>query len=743
MCEHARELSWAKSMFAMVVPTILLAIGSCLFADNPANGAPAPTAAQVDELLRAEPISLDNWVVWRRRLLDWMGDLTRRTDHAYEAAGKFVESNTSADGELVPPLNEDSLAWYLLGRSRMKGNSAAEIIQKAQVAEKLFRRSIELDPKFSRAHRSLAAALLVQTKSGDQSSSQGQEAERELQLTRELEPGLKLKSVYAYAALVREELTLAEQLYQEAVAEEPESVTNALALASCILRNQQHAGPRAAPIAALVAQHADDGTLACLHAVALSMDGDPRTGAAELKRARTLGVDPAEVLQPDLVNAIETAARPGLLEILKWIGIAFVAVYAFVMGAMALAGFILAKWTRGAEALRLLGDQPLEVVPGGQVARTEGEPWLARLYAVCLVFGLILFYVSLPFVTLGLLAGTLGALWLIFQMGRIPVKLVIVIAIVGLGMAWAVLKSMFARMGTGSFGLKRNEQEAPRLFATLREVAGRVDTTPVDDVYVAPGAEIGVHQEGRGPWGMFGTKRRVLTLGLATLRTLNVSELKSILAHEYAHFSHRDTFYSRFIHRVDLSIHTALQGMGAAGGKLNYANPFFWFLVLYYRAYSMLSAGFSRSREFLADRMACSLYGSNVFSSALTKVATDGPLFETTMYGTIASLVSENKSFANMYEAFAEFKRGDDSRSHREEIRKGLDEERPSLFASHPTHRERLAAAESFPPGRDLDDTPAIQLFEDPDALEKELTEFLTGAIHFAHQQAQAAEQAG
>src|SRR5262249_31346833 len=155
---------------------------------------------------------------------------------------------------------------------------------------------------------------------------------------------------------------------------------------------------------------------------------------------------------------------------------------------------------------------------------------------------------------------------------------------------------------------------------TLHEVARRVDTEPVDEVYLSPGSMIGVHQEGRGPFGIFGGRKRVLTLGLSTMHFLTVNELKSILAHEYAHFSHKDTFYSRFIYQVSLSIRRAMEGMSAAGGWLTYVNPFYWFFFLYSKAYALLSAGYSRSREFLADRMACSLYGSDVFGRALEKV---------------------------------------------------------------------------------------------------------------------------
>ena len=273
------------------------------------------------------------------------------------------------------------------------------------------------------------------------------------------------------------------------------------------------------------------------------------------------------------------------------------------------------------------------------------------------------------------------------MLGHIPIKLLIVILFVGLGGAWAVLKRLFHRPQSGGFGIKKTAPDCPRLYATLEEVARRVDTDPVDEVYLAPGSSVSVHQEGRGPFGLLGAKR-VLTLGVATMNFLTINELKSVLAHEYAHFSHRDTFYSRFIYQVHMSIESALHGMGQSGGYYNYINPFFWFLYLYYKAYSLLAAGYSRSREFLADRMACSLYGSDVFSDALTKVCTDGQLFESTMYLSTSKLLDAGRADANVYEEFRQHCGEAVSEYVRQEIYDKLLDEKASVFASHPTFRE-------------------------------------------------------
>src|SRR6266852_3547779 len=174
--------------------------------------------------------------------------------------------------------------------------------------------------------------------------------------------------------------------------------------------------------------------------------------------------------------------------------------------------------------------------------------------------------------------------------------------------------------------------------------------------------------------------------------------------------------------------------MGAAGGKLNYVNPFFWLLYLYYKSYNLLASGYSRSREFLADRMAATLYGSDVFASALTKVSTDGALFEMTIYDNIGNLLSEGKAFVNMYSAFRSYRDEQLNAKDREELYQKLLDAKESLFASHPTFKERIDAVAPFPRAQKTDSAPALQLFENPDEMEKELTDFLTGYISYVRQ---------
>jgi Zn-dependent protease with chaperone function len=410
----------------------------------------------------------------------------------------------------------------------------------------------------------------------------------------------------------------------------------------------------------------------------------------------------------------------------------FIFFYVCVMAAMAAGGLLLARYTRGLRALELLGKPPELFLERGQITRTMHESWLTRVYSLFLTLALLLFYLAIPFVIWGLILLTLLIVLAGFYVrrGYHSAEFHNDLVRAGGGGVWAVFRALFARLGNGSFGVLKDAKDCPRLYQALAEVARRVDTEPISEVYIAPGSSIGVHQEGRGPFGAFGVKRRVLTLGLSTLHYLNVGELKSILAHEYAHFSHADTFWIRFIHQVTLSIGTATRGMLETGGWLTFLNPFYWFFYLYQKAYALLSSGFSRSREFLADRMACTLYGSDVFSLALEKVCTDGALFERTVYRNIADKLDEGKAYINMYRAFRKYHEDDKGKNERDQLYKKLLREEESLFDSHPTFGERVRAAATLPEADKLDTTPAMQLFESPEKIEEELTDFLTGWIN-------------
>ena len=247
-----------------------------------------------------------------------------------------------------------------------------------------------------------------------------------------------------------------------------------------------------------------------------------------------------------------------------------VAFYAVVILLIALAGVVLAARHAGEAGAALL-----DTADAHQVRVGWG-------YIALLLIGLFLFYAAVALVAIGLVAATAAVIYLMCLQGT-PAKVIIAAGVFGCAIAWALLKSFFAVPHRKPFGNRMTETECPRLHAALAEVAARLQTDLIEEVYINPGAAIEVWQEGGGTFGFFAVRSRVLTLGLATLRYLSISELKAILAHEYGHCSRHDPAYGRFIRQVTLSNEQALANIAAYMGQMNYVNPFFGFFWLYQR----------------------------------------------------------------------------------------------------------------------------------------------------------------
>jgi hypothetical protein len=112
------------------------------------------------------------------------------------------------------------------------------------------------------------------------------------------------------------------------------------------------------------------------------------------------------------------------------------------------------------------------------------------------------------------------------------------------------------------------------------------------------------------------------------------------------------------------------------------------------------------------------------------------------MYSAVSHLLAEQKALINMYSAFRDYQQQDEGTAERHKMRESLLDEKKSLFSSHPTYRERIDAMQHLPRASRTEDQPAIELFDDPESLERELTEFVTGFIALSHQQVAAAAAA-
>lgn len=357
---------------------------------------------------------------------------------------------------------------------------------------------------------------------------------------------------------------------------------------------------------------------------------------------------------------------------------------------------------------------------GGRGARALRKLYAAVLWLTCGVY-----YLSLPMVVLLVLAAGYG-IWLGFAaIGQIPVKLVLIVGAMVVVSLWAVLKSIWASLARAKGedpGLRLDTAEHPRFEAALEEAAKRVGTRPVDTVFVTPGTDAAVYEQGGLARQLAGRTERCLILGVGLLDGMSEGQLKSVLAHEYGHFVNEDTAGGGFSLAVRRSVLQMAEAL-AAGGAAAWYNPAWLFVTSFYKLFLRVSQGASRLQEILADRWAALAYGGKTFAAGLTHVVTRSIRFEKHADATLREVMERELALPNLYRyAPAKVVEEQDVAN---EAAKAMNAE-PSPYDSHPRPADRVAWVGDVACAHDaaLDDrAPAWALFSDREALERRLTD--------------------
>jgi Zn-dependent protease with chaperone function len=157
---------------------------------------------------------------------------------------------------------------------------------------------------------------------------------------------------------------------------------------------------------------------------------------------------------------------------------------------------------------------------------------------------------------------------------------------------------------------------APALFRLIDQVARSTAQVPPAEVYLLNDVNAWVSQRG-GVMG-FGS-RRVMGVGLPLLAQLTPAELAAVVAHEFGHYVSGDVGLGPWIYKTRAAIIRAV----AATDETWLAAPF--------RAYAQLflktTLAVSREQEFVADRTAAHVAGSQAAKSALARVAALAPAY--------------------------------------------------------------------------------------------------------------------
>jgi len=397
--------------------------------------------------------------------------------------------------------------------------------------------------------------------------------------------------------------------------------------------------------------------------------------------------------------------------------------------ALPVLGVVMAVWAGALVLLFLVGlalsRATLRVareVPADPNAPVQGRAaTVRRVYRRVLWLACAYYYLSLPLVLIVVVALGGSLLYLMFMSGHVSAKVTLFLGFVVVVTVGALLRSFFRRASHGESVPGFDLSAHPRFRSLLDEVAVAVGTRAVDVVHLTPGVDMAVFEEGTVAQRMRGHEsRRVLLVGAGLLDGLSVRQLRSILAHEYGHFSNRDTAGGDFALAVDRAVLTSARSLAEAGAA-DWYNPAWLFLRGFHAVFTRISRGASRLQEVLADRWSAFLYGSETFVSSFTATVRADVAFGAHANATLTEVRERNLPLENLYRFSPSAP--PPAEDLEAAVSSALDA-RPSAYDSHPAPRERFAFVRRLAVAAPDDgpDAPAWSLFEDPEAVQRALT---------------------
>jgi Zn-dependent protease with chaperone function len=195
-------------------------------------------------------------------------------------------------------------------------------------------------------------------------------------------------------------------------------------------------------------------------------------------------------------------------------------------------------------------------------------------------------------------------------------KLILVAGALAIFGIIAVVRAIFKKtdLTLDVEGALLSPEGAGRFYDELKAMCDKVDTAPPDQVLVGIDdnffvTEIPVRVNGKLLGG------RTLFASLSLLKQLHVAEADGVLAHELAHFSGADTFYSKKTAPLLAAYQRYLEALYQGGiGRI-----VFYFMHCFRSLFELSLGKRSREREFRADRIAAEITSPRDVAGALLR----------------------------------------------------------------------------------------------------------------------------
>jgi Zn-dependent protease with chaperone function len=308
---------------------------------------------------------------------------------------------------------------------------------------------------------------------------------------------------------------------------------------------------------------------------------------------------------------------------------------------------------------------------------------LRSVYRWLINFSGIYYYVSLPIILILTIIIVVGLSYVFFLVGHIPVQLMFMLVVGSFISIYSMIRSLLIKVKYTDPGRELKIEEAPDLFKLTDEVADKIGTRPINEIRITPTTDMAVYERGSWRDKLQDKATRILIIGTGILKDFKKDEFSAVLAHEYGHFSHRDTAGGEVAMRVINDMNKYFYALYCAGQNV-WWNIAFQFLRLYNMIFLRISHGATRMQEVMADRVSAQNYGKTAFKNGLIHVIKQEIEFTKNANFEINEAFESKRPLNNLYEL-----KVTNQNEIEEEFNNSLNRT-TSEFDTHPSPKDRF-----------------------------------------------------
>lgn len=257
----------------------------------------------------------------------------------------------------------------------------------------------------------------------------------------------------------------------------------------------------------------------------------------------------------------------------------------------------------------------------------------------------LVYYIALILIGIGLFVAAFGVTYFLVSamtaIRRFNVYLLVLLVAMWwfcIQIAWYLVKPLFKiHKSTDEDRVEVKRGDCPKLFDLIESVASATGNKMPKHVYLTADVNACVFYNSTSIWSIFFPTPKNLEVGIGLLKGLNEDELKSILGHEFGHFSQGTMKVGSISYRLLLIIRGMIEmaedqqkSASLASGSLlswdtwfHLANKPIGFItkmtISFYNYIEKKNRNLSRLMEYEADSVACNVAGAKPFISSLCK----------------------------------------------------------------------------------------------------------------------------